>query len=281
MNKKIIALFMTFIIVLSSCTFVMAADTTIRVNLTIGVGETKSLSNYMKSTAKVSSWSNNNPKVVVTTKDGIKGLSAGNAVVSGTSGGYTYEFNVRVLKNFTGYKNISNSTQSNQKKNSRGETITYHERYISMGTKDSISLTNLLGNDKSYYNYKWVFSDKNIIEFKGGRVKALKSGIVHLTAVSNTSSEKNHIYDFYITVSEGCVAKNISVRKETLTNLGNYLGDDVNNFVFGVVSINGSSVSIKDNQYISAPNTTNGVSILTAESTNGGVNYTYIVKIIG
>lgn len=274
MNKKILSVILALVIALSSCMAVMAASTTVSVNLTIGVGETKSLDNYLKEGDSVKKWTNSATGVVSVSGSTLKGLKAGTAVIKGSGSGVVYVFKVNVLKNFTGYQDLEN-TSTKKEKNSRGESVTHKDRYITMGVKDSVSITNLLENNKRYSNFNWYYSDKGIINFKAGKITALKKGIVHLRAV-----EKTTVYDFYITVADKYVAKNITVRKDTLTNLGNYLGDSVGNYVFNVKGITGSSVSVKDNQYI-ASGSSKGTSILTAENTANGTSYTFIVTISG
>lgn len=273
MNKKILSFILALVIAVSSCVAVMAASATVSVNLTIGVGETKSLDNYLKDGAAVSKWTNNAASVAKVTGNSVKGIKEGTAVIKGTGSGVTYVFKVKVLKNFTGYQDLENKIPG-QEKNSRGQVVNRYKRTIVMGVKDSVNVTNLLATDKKYYNYNWVYSDKGIINFKGGKITAQKSGIVCLKAI-----EKTNIYEFYITVADKHVAKNISVRKNTLTNLGNYIGD-ASNYVFDVQAGTNAAVTIKDNQYI-ASGDAKGTSILTCENTAGGTSYTFIVNIIG
>lgn len=281
MYKKIISAIMSVVLIISSCACVFAAtkkteasDTaSVTVSITVGVGETKSLDDYMKEGAAVDKWTNSATAVVRVSGTKITGLKEGKAVIKGKSNGVSYEFNIKVLKNFTGYQNLENKTNKNEMKNSRGETIKRYERNISMGVKDSISVTNLLESKKKYSNYSWSFSDKGIISFKNGKITALKNGMTKITA-----SDMKNIYVFYITVSDKWVAKNIRVSKETLTNLGNIVGDDYKNYVYKATSMTGSAVSVKDNTYIASAKTT-GTSIVTAESTTGGTNYTLIVTI--
>ena len=277
MNKKIISLILALVVALSSCVAVMAASAaaSVSVNLTIGVGESKSLDTYLKEGASVSKWINSSSNVVSITKNTVKGLKEGSAVIKGTGNGVNYVFNVKVLKNFTGYQDLENKTNKNTTKNSRGETVTHKERYITMGVKDTVSIANMLDENVKYFNCNWFYSDKGIITFKGGKITAQKKGIVHVRGTNGKT-----IYDFFITVADNQVAKNITVRKETLTNLGKYLGDTVGNYVFKATSVKGASVSVKDDQYI-ASGASNGTSILTAESTTGGTSYTFIVTITG
>ena len=275
MYKKIIAMLMTVIVALSCCAVVMA-DTNVSMNLTVGVGETKSLDNYLKAAGGSVSWSNSAPNIVKINGNKVIGVKSGSAVISGSSNGVSYEFRVKVLKNFSGYQDISTSTGViNDGKNSRGETITHHERYFSMGVKDTIPVKNMIENGKKYYNYIWIFSDKGIASLKSGKITALKTGIVHVTA-----TDKTVVYDFYVTVTDNCVAKEIKVKRNSLTNLANYLGDDAENYVFSVEGLKDASIGIRDNKYIEA-GANKGVSLLKAESTTGGVNYTFVVTIIG
>ena len=125
MNKKILSL----ILAVGSCLSVAAATKTVSVNLTIGVGETKSLSNYLKEGASVTKWTTNAPAVATVSNNSVKGIKEGVAVVKGTGAGTTYLFKVSVLKNFTGYQNIENEKEKDNK-NSRGEVINHTERHI-------------------------------------------------------------------------------------------------------------------------------------------------------
>ena len=275
MFKKIIAMAMTVVMALASCAIVMA-DANVSMNITVGVGETKSLDNYLKSGGGAVSWSNSAPGTVKVNGTSVTGVKAGSAVVSGSANGVSYEFKIKVLKNFSGYQDISTATGVvNNGKNSRGETINHYERYLMMGVKDTIPLTNMLDSSKKYYNYRWIFSDKNIASIKQGKITGLKTGIVHITATEHTN-----IYDFYVTVTDNCVAKEIKVKRNSLTNLANYLGDDTANYVFSVEGLRDAAIGIRDNKYIEAGES-KGISLLKAESTTGGTNFTFVVTIIG
>ena len=275
MYKKIIAAFMTLVMVLSSAMFVMA-DTNVSMNLTMGVGETKSLETYLQAGASSVSWSNSAPNVVKVSGNKIVGSKTGSAVVSGSANGVNYQFKVKVLKNFSGYQDIYNQSSSvNNGRNSRGETINHNERYITMGVKDKFPLTNMLENGMKYDKYNWRFSDKNIVTIKQGKITSLKPGIVHITATRYTN-----IYDFYVTVTDNYVTKEIRVKRNSLTNLAKYLGDDLTSYVYSVEGLSGNAVGIQDNRFIAAGEG-KGVSLLKAESTTGSTNYTFVVTIIG
>ncbi len=275
MYKKIIAAFMTLVMVLSSVMFVMA-DTNVSMNLTMGVGETKSLETYLQAGASSVSWSNSAPNVVKVSGNKIVGSKTGSAVVSCSANGVNYQFKVKVLKNFSGYQDIYNQSGSvNNGRNSRGETINHNERYITMGVKDKFPLTNMLENGLKYDKYNWRFSDKNIVTIKQGKITSLKPGIVHITATRYTN-----VYDFYVTVTDNYVTKEIRVKRNSLTNLAKYLGDDLTSYVYSVEGLSGNAVGIQDNRFIAAGDG-RGVSILRAESTTGSTNYTFVVTIIG
>ena len=274
MYKKIISALMAVIMVLSSTAFVMAA-TNVSMNLTMGVGETKSLDTYLQAGATSVSWSNSAPNVVKVSGNKIIASKTGSAVISGASNGVNYEFKVKVLKNFSGYQDIINQNVNvNNGRNSRGQSVSHTEKYITMGVKDKFPLTNMLESNTKYDKYNWRFSDKNIVTIKQGKLTSLKPGIVHITATRGTV-----IFDFYVTVAENYVTKEIRVRRNTLTNLSKYLGDDLSSYVYSFEGLSGSSVSVQDDKFISAGNS-KGVSLLKAESTTGGTNYTFVVSIV-
>lgn len=274
MYKKIISALMAVVIVLSSVTFVMAA-TNVNMNITMGVGETKSLDTYLKAGASSVSWANSAPSVVKVSGNKIIASKIGSSVISGSANGVNYEFKVKVLKNFSGYQDIINqNTSPNNGKNSRGQSISHTEKYITMGVKDKFPISNMLESNYKYDKYNWRFSDKNIVSLKQGKLISLKPGIVHLTATRNTV-----VYDFYVTVADNYVTKEIKVKRNSLTNLSKYLGDDLTSYVYSTEGLKGSSVSVQDDKFISAGNS-KGVSLLKAESTTGGTNYTFVITII-
>ena len=108
MYKKIIAALLTLVMVLSSTAFVMAANVTM--SITIGTGEQKSLDTYLQAGATNVSWSNSAPSVVKISGNKITGSKVGNAVISGSANGVSYEFKIKVLKNFSGYQDIINQS---------------------------------------------------------------------------------------------------------------------------------------------------------------------------
>ena len=275
MYKKIIAAFMTLVMVLSSAAFVMA-DTNVSMNITMGAGETKSLDTYLKAGASGISWSNSAPGVVKISGNNVTASKTGTALISGSSNGVEYSFKIKVLKNFSGYQDIvSQSSKVNDGRNSRGETIAHTERYLTMGVNDKFPLTNMLEPGLKYDKYNWRFSDKNIVAIKQGKITALKPGIVHITATRFTT-----VYDFYVTVADNYVTKEIKVKRNSLTNLSKYLGDDLTNYVYSVEGLKDNAVGVQDDKFIVAGEG-KGVSLLRAESTIGGTNYNFVVTIIG
>ena len=274
MYKKIIAALLTLVMVLSSTAFVMAANVTM--SITIGTGEQKSLDTYLQAGATNVSWSNSAPGVVKISGNKITGSKVGNAVISGSANGVSYEFKIKVLKNFSGYQDIINQSPSvNDGRNSRGQTIAHVERYITMGVKDKFPLTNMLENGMKYDKYNWRFSDKNIVSIKQGKLTSIKPGIVHITATRDTT-----VYDFFVTVADNYATKEIKVKRNSLTNLSKYLGDDLTSYVYSVEGLKDSAVGVQDDKFISAGDG-KGISLLRAESTTGGTNYNFIVTIIG
>lgn len=276
--KKIISLLMCMVITLSCFSFVYAEVPVVKVSISIGVGETKDLSTYMKSDTGVVTWTKGDSAIAAITEKTLKGVKVGTTTYIGTTKTAKYEFTIKVLDNFSTPAVIQTDTNTNVNSitNSNGDKITYKDRYITMGVNDTLDLSYMVNADLKYFNYSWSVSNEKYLTFKQGKVTTKAEGVVRVNARPRTTKEKNVIYRFFITIDSNYLSKNISVSKNTLTPLSTYIGDDANNYVFNVTNVSGASVSVSGSYIKAATNT--GVSILTAESTTGGTNYCFVVK---
>lgn len=275
--RKIVSALMCAVMVFTCCASIYAANPVIKVNVSIAQGESKDLSTYMKGNGETVKWSGGNAAIATVNGNTVTGKKVGSTKYTGTSSSAKYEFTIKVLTDYSTPTVIDTEKKDNKIKNSDGETLNYKDREITMGINDVVDISNLLDKEINYYNCSWSVSNEKLLTFKQGKLTAKAEGKLRVTARPRTNKNKNTIYRFYVTVDSNCLSKNISVAKNTLTPLSTYLGESPNNYVFTAKSVNGSGVSVKDG-YISAGNST-GYSVLTAESTTGGTNYCFVVKI--
>lgn len=145
---------------------------------------------------------------------------------------------------------------------------------LSVGIGDKVDINGLL--PKSYSNYLWrIGSGEKFLKYSKGVISGVKEGIVKLTAAGNTSSTKNSIVRFYITVDSNVISKYIKLSKSKSYNLNAYIGD-AENFAITVKSGSGSTVTV-ENGILTTPNSS-GTSVVCAESLIGEKNYTLIFK---
>lgn len=279
--KKIISAIVCIVLTLACCNFVYAANPVVKVTVSVAKGESKDISAYLKSGTGEIKWTNTKPSVATVSDKTIRGVNTGTALLKGTSNIATYQITVKVLNDYSAPETISTestSNKTNEIKNSDGQVIRYNDRYITMGVNDTLDIGNLLNTNLKYYNYSWGISNEKCINFKQGKLISKAEGVVKVSARPRTSKESNTIYRFFVTIDSNVLAKNIVVGKERLTPLVNFIGGNTENYVYNVVSVGGGAVTIKDNKYIQS-NTSTGTCILTAESTTGGNNYCFIVKV--
>lgn len=282
MFKKFIAAFIALTMLLTCCINVAAAtipsSRIIKVTISMGVGEQRDLSTYMKSTATKVSWTSSKSGVLKISGNTIQGESVGATLVKGVSGGYGYIFTVKVLGNYSGSaiestKKVSENTVELKD----GTKVTYVTYNIKMGTNDVLNITGLLKN--YYYDYNWSYSNSKLATCKKGVISTSKyQGLMKITATSNSSKEKNKIYRFYVSVDNSYIAKNIIVSKETKRSMDQYVGNGAG-YVFTKLGNTGASSEIRDG-YLTTPKSA-GTTVFTAESTTGGANYTLIFTTTG
>lgn len=277
--KKFISFLMCIVLTFACCSFVYASGVTIKVTISIGQGESKDLSTYMKSDTGDVKWINSNSSVVSVSGKTVKGIKVGSAILKGTSPKGNYQFTVKVLNDYSTPTTVSSTkVTTDVVKNSKGETINYKDYYLNMGVNDTLDISKFVNANLNYYNYSWSVSNEDCLEFKKGKITSKAEGLIKVSASSRTDKDKNTIYRFYVSIDSNTLAKNIIVGKETLTPLATYLGDNVSNYVYTVKSVNGSAVAIENNEYLKSTKSI-GTCIVTAENMNGGNNYSFIVRI--
>lgn len=279
--KKAISVILCLALTFACCNFVYAANPVVKVTVNVAKGETKDISAYLKSGTGTISWTNSKPAVATVKDKTIRGISVGTTLLKGTSSIATYQITVKVLNDYSApetVSTISTSTNTGEVKNSKGEVISYNDRYITMGVNDTIDISSFLNYNLSYDSYSWGITNEKCLSFKKGKITSKAEGIVKISARPRSSQESNTIYRFFITIDSNALAKNITVGKERLTPLVNFISGDPANYVYNVVSVGNGYISIKDDKYIESSSST-GSCILTAESTTGGNNYCFIVKV--
>lgn len=279
--KKAISVILCLALTLACCNFVYAANPVVKVTVNVAKGETKDISAYLKSGTGTISWTNSKPAVATVKDKTIRGISVGTTLLKGTSSIATYQITVKVLNDYSAPETINTedlNKKPNEVKNSDGKVIKYNDRFITMGVNDTLDLSGLLKKDLGYDSYSWSVSNEKSLVLKKGKITGKAEGVYKVTARPGTKGETATIYRFYVTVASNYLAKNISVGTKKLTPLSNFLGSDPTNYVYTVKQITGGSLTIKDNKYIET-NTSVGSCILTAESTTGGNNYCFIVKV--
>lgn len=283
--KRIFAALMCIVMTLSCCSLAFAGSPIVKVNINIGQGETKDLTTYMKSDAGDITWTGGNKSIAVVSGKSVRGVKVGTTIYTGTTASAKYIFTVKVLANFSTPATVINTAavKNNEIKNSNGDKINYKDFYISMGPNDKLDISSYLRKGAKYYDYSWGVSNEKYLDFKQGKLLAKAEGLVRVNATSRTNNEKNTIYRFFVTIDSNYLAKNITVGRTTLTPLTNYLGEAPENYILTAKGITGTAVSISGNYIaagsVNAKGSDPNVSVVTAESTTGGINYCFIVKI--
>lgn len=274
-KQSLFCIVLALIFVLCSINVFAFTGNNIKVNITLGVGESRVLSNYTKNNSTQISWSIRDNSIAYISNNMICGKKPGTTVITGTSGEFIYTFNIKVLENFTDTNTIDTPKATNTAvTKSDGSTISYTDIYLKVGIKDVVNIADLL--PAKYDKYSWRVNSKKYITYSKGVIKGVNEGIVTLTAAGNTSTNKNSIFRFYITVDNDVIAKNVQFVKEKTINLSGYIGD-AENFKYSVVAGQGSSVTVTEKGLLTT-STAKGCCIVIAESLIGEKNYTFIVK---
>lgn len=275
--RRIMCLFLCIVLTLACSSFVYGATVpVVKLSISVGQGQTKDLTNYLKSDSGTIKWTTTNSAVATVSGKTVKGVKVGSAILKGTSAKATYQITVKVLADYSAPETLDvTTTKNNTITNSKGEKITYKDYYLTMGVNDTVDVSGIIKSNTTYSNYRWNISNEKCLTFKQGKLTSKAEGVVKVTAVP--SKEKNTIYRYFITIDSNFVAKNITLSKNKLTPLANYVGDSPENYVYEVKSINGSAASIDKNTYIKTGNSV-GSCIVKAESTNGKSSYCFIIK---
>lgn len=274
-KSSLFMIILAAVLVLSSIAVFAVSPNDIKVNITIGVGEKRAVTNYTKNSSSQVIWTTQNSAVAAVVGTDIVGNKVGTTIINGKSNDYTYTIVVKVLENSIEAV-TSNEKVSTGVVKSDGSTINYTNINLSIGIGDSVDITGLL--PKPYYKYLWRVNNTKYLTCSRGVLKGSKEGIVTVTAAGNTSETKNAICRFNITVDSNIISKTIKVSKNKDYNLNQYVGD-AENFTFTVLNGQGGSVTVKDGGIMQTPTTT-GTCIVTAESLIGEKNYTLVVKTI-
>jgi len=275
MKKLFLLLAVLVFALMCSCVSAVAAPTNeVKVNLTLGEGETVSIAKYLKDSNQVV-WSTQNKTIAAVTGTNILGGKKGTTTVTGKSDLYLYTFKVKVFER-SGIV-AAKSTDSTITNNAPTDPYyAYNGTSITVGLGNKIDFSGIL--PVSYDNYLWrtIIGSKNV-SYSRGTIKGLKEGISVIMLTGNTSKNKNNIIRLIVKVDSNVESKYIKLARNKKVDLNTYL-TDCKDYAISVESKQGSAVAVEEN-FMTSPNAS-GTCLVYADSITGGKNKVFVVETV-
>lgn len=252
-------------------------------NLSLGVGETESLSDYIKEDSNVTWYNANNGFTKIENTDLI-GVKVGTAKIRGTAEKVNYVLNVKVLKDdaFSTaekdtkiYSPTTNQEIKKTQSKKDNKNVTYTDFRFTVGTKDTFSIAKIL--EKDYYLYTWVSTVPALATISSGKITTKKEGLVRISGSGTADSAKGNINRFYITIDDNYDAMTISTTKKRIEKWSKYLPEKYTDYVFK--NEGKKNVTFNEDGTFVAPGDS-GMAVVSAVSKTGGKNYTLFITVI-